>query len=329
MSRIFECIPASALILVLSGCGYIGEPLPPLLNIPQRVGDLAAFQLGPRIWVRFTLPKLTTEGVVLKQVPRMDLRIGPQPGAEFNAQAWAATAQPVPGGAVANGVADYQIPAAEWVGKQVALAVKMIGKNGRDAGWSNPATLTVVPPPAQPHDLIATAVPEGVHLTWQGAGNAFTVFRRGPEEKEFQALARSEKPAWTDTTAQFGSPYSYRVQALVKAGKGEAESELSGEVTITPQDTFPPPPPTGLTAVPSAASIELAWQPEAGATIAGYRVYRALDNGPLQQIAGTQNLPAYSDRQIQSGKTYRYAVTTVKKNGMESKPSAPVEATAP
>ena len=61
-----------------AGCGYIGEPLPPLANVPARVTDLAAMQRGSRIVVSFTVPRLTTEGMPLK-APALELRIGASP----------------------------------------------------------------------------------------------------------------------------------------------------------------------------------------------------------------------------------------------------------
>jgi fibronectin type 3 domain-containing protein len=49
----------------------------------------------------------------------------------------------------------------------------------------------------------------------------------------------------------------------------------------------------------------------------------------MELLADGQSLPAYSDHKIESGKTYRYAVTAVKSNRMESKLSEPMEVTAP
>jgi len=318
-----------AALLSLPGCGYIGEPLPPLLNIPQRAGGVIAAQLGSNIEVRFALPTYTTEGQILKQDVTTEVRIGLKPAGQFNADAWAATAKSVPGGATVNGGVEYLIPAAEWVGKEVAIAVKIVGLNGRDSGWSNPATLVVVALPETPHGLAAEAAPQGVHLTWQGTGNSFAIFRRGPDEKEFSALAQSEKPEWMDSTAEFGKSYTYVVRSLVKAGTGEAESELSNEAAITPLDTFAPATPAGLTAVPSTSSIELVWERNTDNNLAGYRVYRALGDGPFTRISDTEPLPAYSDHQVEPGKTYRYAVTAVKKNGKESPRSAVVQPSAP
>jgi hypothetical protein len=318
-----------ALLPLLWGCGYIGEPLPPLMNIPGRGENLTAVERGANIMAHVTLPTLTTEGVVLKQSVRLDLRIGPKPNGPFNADAWAAGAKAVGGATTANGIAEYRIPAREWIGKQVAIAAKIIGASGRDAGWSVPAELTVVAPPEQPRDLSAEAVPQGVRLAWHGAGNAFAVLRRGPDERDYQALGPSPKPEYIDATAEFGKRYSYLVQSVVKAGDGEAQSELSNEFAITPVDTFPPAAPAGLAAVPSTASIELVWERNTEPNVIGYRVYRALGNGTFELLADAQVLPAYSDRKIEAGKSYRYAISAVKSNKKESGLSEPVEVAAP
>ena len=39
--------------LLLSGCAYVGEPLPPALNIPRRVPVLVAEQVGSRLTLQF------------------------------------------------------------------------------------------------------------------------------------------------------------------------------------------------------------------------------------------------------------------------------------
>ena len=329
ISHLRFCAPVIVFAVLLGGCGYIGEPLPPLMNIPGRGENLAAVQRGSNIVAHVTLPVYTTEGRPLKQGVRLDLRIGPKPSGPFNAEAWAAGAKPVGGGTTANGVAEYRIPATEWIGKQVLLAVKIIGANGRDAGWSAPADLAVVPPPDPPRDLTAEAVPQGVRLTWHAAGAAFAVLRRGPDEHEYKELGRSPKPEYIDATVQFGKPYSYLVQSVVKAGEGEAQSELSNEFTITPVDTFAAAAPANLTAVPSLASIELVWERNTEPNVIGYRVYRAAGNGPFELFADGLTLPAYSDHKIETGKTYRYAVSAVKSNKAESKMSEPVEVAAP
>lgn len=322
---VFACVP----LLFQCGCGYIAEPLPPLLNIPARGENLTAVERGPNIIAHVTLPTYTTEGVLLKQSVRLDLRVGLKPTGAFNADAWAAAAKATGGAITADGIAEYKIPATEWIGKQVLVAVRIVGANGRDAGWSSPVEVTVIPPLDQPRDLRAEAVPQGVRLAWQAAGNSFTILRRGPQETDYKAVGQSAKSEYIDASAEFGKHYSYLVQSMAKAGEGEAQSELSAEVTITPVDTFAAAAPAGLTAVPSTASIELVWERNTEPSVTAYRVYRAVGGGPLELLADGQVLPAYSDHKIESGKTYRYAVSAVKSNKIESKLSEPVEASAP
>jgi hypothetical protein len=58
-------------------------------------------------------------------------------------------------------------------------------------------------------------------------------------------------------------------------------------------------------------------------------VYRAFQNNPFERITDTQDAPSYSDHNIESGKTYRYAVSAVDISGNESKLSASVTVMAP
>jgi hypothetical protein len=327
--RLLSIVMIVTAALLLNACAYISEPLPPFMNIPGRAENLAVVERGSNLIVHFTLPTLTTEGQALKQGLRLDLRIGPKPAGQFNVATWAAGATAVGGGTAANGVAEYKIPVADWIGREVTMAARVVGgSNGRDAGWTDPVSVTVIPPIEQPHGVHAEAVPEGVRLTWQGPATAFVILRRGPEEKDYATLGRTEKPEYVDTTAQFGQPYSYIVIATAPAAKGEAQSELSQEASITPVDTFPPAAPIGLRAVPSTSSIELAWDRNTEPGLTGYRVYRATGNGALERV-GESEIASYSDHKIEAGKTYRYAVTAVKKNGRESAQSAVVEASTP
>jgi len=326
--RVFPAALAAAGVLALAGCGYIGEPLPPLLNIPARVTDLAAVERGGHIIVQFSLPRLSTEGAVLRRPPELDLRAGPA-AAPFDADAWAAGAQRFQQPPITKDRVRYELPVNGWPGKEIIIGVRAIGAKGRDAGWSNFAVLAVVPPPVRPTDLRAEAVPEGVRLTWVGQGALYRVWRRGPGEQAFTPVGDTGQPAWTDARTVYGSTYEYLVQAIVKTASGVAESENSAETRITPADRFPPAVPTGLAAVASTGSLELVWDRNTEPDFAAYRVYRATAGGPFVRIAETGATPSYSDRAVEAGKTYRYAVAAVDTSGNESKLSEPVEVTAP
>ena len=313
--------------LLTSGCGYVGEPLPPLLNIPERVTDLSAVQHGSRILVQFSVPRLTTEGMAIKKPVRIELRAG-LGGDPFDPKMWAASAKELGGIHLEDNKASYEEPAAEWISKQVIFGVNIIGENGRASGWSNFAVLKVVPPLETPADVRTEAVSQGVRVTWTGTGS-FRIFRRVADEQAFAMAESVDRPEWIDTHTQYGQTYHYRVQKIFDTRSGIAESEPSQEAVITPEDRFPPAIPAGLKSVAGTSTIELIWDRNVEADLAGYRVYRATPGGSFQQLTPMEPNPAFSDAKVESGKKYRYTISAVDQRGNESAKCAEVEAVAP
>ena len=319
-------LPAAA-VLWLAGCGYVGEPLPPLANVPANVTDLAAVQRGGLIIVQFSVPAKTTEGNPIPKPVRLDLRGGT--AEHFEPNQWAAAARQFPPGTVANGIARYEIPSAGWTGKEVIFGVRAEGGNGKHSLWSNFVIVPVVAAPEKPTALTTAANAQGVRLTWQGRGSEFRVLRKAADSA-WALSATVTAPEWLDTSTEFDKTYTYMVQAVLKLDNHkEAESELSAEASIVPRDTFPPAAPKGVQASIAPNSIELNWEPNAEEDLNGYRIYRAEGNGEMAKIADVAVVPAYSDRKAEHGKTYRYTIAAVDRAGNESPRSAVVEAAMP
>ena len=195
-------------------------------------------QRSGRLIVHFSPPTETTEGMTIKTPPRLDLRVGTAV-APFNAEAWASDARKFAPAELKNGLAEYEIPAADWVGKDITIGARSIGSNGKDSAWSF-VNLAVVPSPPAPSNVTPVATAAGVKLTWRGDPGEYLVFRRAGDEKNFAQVGKAATPEFVDATAEFGKPYTYEVQRIAPAGKGVAESELSEPSSITPIDTFPP-----------------------------------------------------------------------------------------
>jgi len=87
--------------------------------------------------------------------------------------------------------------------------------------------------------------------------------------------------------------------------------------------------PANLRAAAAPASIELAWDRDTEADLAGYRVFRAEGSGEFARVAEVSQIPTYSDHAIEPGKTYRYAVSAFDQAGNESRRSEPVEVSVP
>ncbi len=307
----------------LAGCGYIGPPKPPSRHIPEKVSDLAAFQRAATLVIEFTAPDVTTDGAVLRRFDEIDLRCGPA------GPQWEQAARRIAVTAATPGRVHVETASREWAGEDVELRVRAAGRPGRISAWSNAVRMRVIPPLAQPM-VKAEAVAEGVRLTWPAENGAqYRILRQGPLESKPSLLAAVQKPEYTDTQTEYGKTYQYSVEAFIPSGDTESRSEVSTVVSITPEDHFPPAVPGGLTALAGISGVELSWNPDSEPDLRGYYVYRSTAGAPFVRLGGIIDTPAYSDRAVESGKQYRYAVSAVDRVGNESARAAAVEITAP
>jgi len=304
-----------ALAISLTGCGYVGDPLPPALHIPQTVKDLTVRQVGSSIVVNFTIPSLTTEGIAMDRVRSVDLRIGDSTG---SADEWAAAAQPASPSETAPGPAQVRIPLRGWENKAVRVGVRVQSARSRWSEWSPLVALQAVDEVAAPRAVRAESHPRGVRITWENA-TSVRIWRK----EEEAAVAKGNE--WVDEQAGFGQAYEYSLESVADSG---AVSERTAPVRFTPEDRFAPSVPTGLTAIAGIGSIELAWERSPEPDLTGYRLYRS-DGGSWSRISELSPSPSFSDRSVKTGMSYRYCVTSVDGKGNESARSGEVEALAP
>ena len=298
-------LTALALLLACS-CGYVGEPLPPALNIPVPVGDLRVDQVGARLIIQFTSPKLTTDGIVMKRLSAVELFVNDTPVA-------VPTLEPGPVSA--------ETAASPFAGRSAMVRVRVSSLKGKWSGWTS-KNVDVVAPLDVPKDVLAEATAKGVRLRWTSPAPEFRILRSAGALALEQARVKTQE--WTDPESKFNQTYSYQVEAL----NGEARSGLSAAVEITPKDSFAPTVPGGLTGVVGIGSIELAWDRSPESDVAGYRVYRSTDGTQWQTVGAQTAAASYSDREVKAGTTYKYAVTAVDQNGNESARSVIVEIAA-
>ena len=326
-------IAATVLAVLWTGCGYVGDPLPPALNIPTPVLDLSVTERGEKLIIQFSVSKMTTEGLALKGYGAVDLRLGSAGVQPFERARWEAGAQPLEVQVPAEaGAVRVELPVGNWVGREVAVSVRMANLKGRWSEWSEPFHLPIVEPVRAPSNLTAESAAAGVRLKWNGPardGVRYRVFRRSGENGEYELRGEVEKSEWLDTNAAYGTSYEYQVQSLVAAGERVAGSELSGTVAITPVDHFPPPAPTGLQAVAGLDSIEITWDRGQDSGVASYDVYRRSEGEVERRVASGLTVPSYSDHDVAAGRRYRFTVTASDRLGNESERSTPVEQTAP
>jgi hypothetical protein len=319
--------PALFLTLVLlTGCGYVGPVVPPSPELPNPVTDLKVVERGEQLMINFSTPVRTTDNLAITRFSAVDLRIGPEV-TPFNFESWEASARqyelPLP---ALDEEAEVQkpipvsksIPAGEWAGKRVAIFVRTaVKKTGHYSQWSNRVVLDVVPPLKAPA-VTVTAVKQGYMLTWESTPNVqYRILRQAPGQNAPIEIGTAAASPYVDETSQWDTRYTYTAVGV----EGAAESLPSEPVSITHANTFPPSAPESLAALAGPESIEVSWSRNVETDLKGYYVYRSANGAPFERIGDLVTLPTYSDRKVEHGKSYRYTVTAVNQNGIESEKS--------
>jgi len=195
--------------------------------------------------------------------------------------------------------------------------------------------LPLVSSPAAPPAIVATFTEKDIVLTWLPPPAAdglvtYNVYKAGASDP-ISSVAASEGK-YERTGLEFGTNECFVLRAVRKVAASNIESDLSPPACVTPRDTFPPAAPKGLSVVAGTGTINLGWDANTEADLAGYLVLRGDAPGDTLQplmpapIAGT----SYEDKTARPGVRYAYAIVAVDKASPpnRSAPSARVEETA-
>jgi hypothetical protein len=340
-------------LLWLVGCGVPGPPVPPTPKIPEAARDLVAQQVGERVLLRWTLPRLHTDGTRLDGPPKMEvLRAFVADGAPseegFIAQARVAYALPpqvVKSFLHTDIVAFPDLLGAnvlrEQAGRTAVYAIRAVNEKGQSVGFSNLAAVRVYPVPT-PIAIIATRVTErAIELRWDApkrttsgtpveAIAGYQIYRSETGQSGSFALhGTSGISQYEDTQFAFGRKYFYAVRVLAQYGTDTVESEGSTIVEVTARDLFPPPVPANPIVVAGPGRVDLTWDASAATDLAGYFVYRSTEPGTGYERLTPQPLRvlSFADTTAKPGTRYYYVVTAVDTEGNESQFSAEVSAT--
>ncbi len=252
LSTFFRRAAPAAAVLCAASCGSIGDPLPPMANIPERVGDLAARQVVDEIVVTWSWPLLTTEGAAARRLSRFTLRAVEVPAdaaglPEVAIDQHGRDIAVVDGGRLAGKAPgdrfELRLPLEDWrLDRTVILAMIASNRDGRAAGYSNQVKLQPIEPPAAATLAQPTVRQDGIALTWTspGGAGAYVIERRVGSEPDFSPVARAEETRFVDRAIQWGRRHEYRVRPLAETVAGEAEGRLSATIAVTPTDAFPP-----------------------------------------------------------------------------------------
>ncbi len=114
-------------------------------------------------------------------------------------------------------------------------------------------------------------------------------------------------------TVIFHRERCYEVRATRGVPPQNVEGDPSPRACVTPIDTFPPAPPSGLTAVAAEGAISLLWEPNIELDLGGYIVLRGrAGDATLLPLTDTPIAETrFTDKTVMPGVRYVYAVEAV------------------
>jgi hypothetical protein len=319
--------------------------------VPERITDLTVFQVGRTLEIRSTLPQQALDGERLTkpleiEILRAHLPSGSPPPKSPTLLLWTRL-QPNQWTRYANDRKfTYPVRLSEdefknWQAEDSLIAIRTLTRGFRrrpvESEISNLVRFRLLDVSGPVDHIESKTTEKAIDLGWlppaktlDGAPvrdlSGYRVYRSSTGKPgSFQLLGESKEPSYLDHDFEFGHAYSYEVRALFKEGGTIAESEGSQPYEVIPRDTFPPAPPTGLTALYTAGAVELVWTANSEKDLAGYYVYRR-ENGEQPKKLNKQLLrtPILRDVSVQPGHIYFYQVTAVDLSNNESHPSEEV-----
>lgn len=245
-----------------------GTPLPPSLNLPERVNDLAAVRKGDQVTLTWTMPRRNTDKLLLKgPVQARVCRTESATGAGANACTAAGSTQFAPG-ADAGFTETLPSPLAAGSARKLTYYVEFVNRKGRSAGLSNGASVAAGQVPAAIAGLTAEMRRKGVLMSWQPdtqadassqmrlvrklltppkpkrksePGSAQTGSQKEPgkglltepaEPLERTLLVKADASARTlDEDVRFNERYEYRAQRVATVESGGQTLELAGPLS--------------------------------------------------------------------------------------------------
>ncbi len=350
------------LIAVLSGCGTPGAPQPPSLQLARPVDDLTASRKGNRVTLDWSLQRKNTDRTLVKHPPAS--RICRHEGIGLMSACAAVAEVPPPKTAALSKKLQEAAPAIRMhyedslppeLGQTdpadfVTYAVEEINAHGRSAGLSNQVPIPVAPTIPPPESLTAQVGADGVRIAWTGSAPPeaakgliyrYRIMRKSVGAPAYIVLADLEPAAtgsYLDKTFAWEQKYEYRITTLTQVDAHGIHTSVEGDdskpVEVFTHDIYPPAQPAGLQAVFSSVGqkpfIDLTWAPNLETDLAGYNVFRRVENGQFeklnQQLVQTSS---FRDENVKPGQKYIYTVSAVDLRNNESPRSPETSETVP
>ena len=352
------------LILGVAACGKKGPPLPPLVRLPTPPTDFSVQRRGSTVAIQFGVPGGNTDGSTPADLSRVEvyaltspapadanqifqqgIRVGrvlvnPPPDPDTPEGQPAKPSGPLPPDGVDQGAIARLSETLDPSGSVDPTGVRSyiavgFNRRGRRGSTSPPVAVPVGPPPVAPGKPEVTWDPTTITVTWDApeaaepdAGLGYHVYTTGdvPTRLTDHPL---KSLTFEDKRIEWGAERCYVIRSVEAVDTLSVESEASPSTCVTLADKFAPMAPEGLTVVASEGAMNLIWNPNPEADVAGYLLWRAMpSDGPMISITPSPVRESTFRDTVPAGARVAYAVQAVDKAGNASPMSVRVEETA-
>ena len=324
-------------LAALAACGRRGDPLPPIVEVPETTTDLFVYQEQLDAVLTWSYPKLTRAGRTLADLGRIEVwRLDVPPGQESvgaGPQAEELRRQLMLGRgrllarlegeglhAATRGaklefrnpltpVTAGSVPSTLWYG------VRSRRRDGTPSALSNIVAWKPKPVPPSVTETRADPGADGITLSWKGVPKgAYAVERREAAGGSWQLVSPVglEATSFVDRTAQQGKTWQYRVRTVIEL----AASEPLPGISAPYPDVYPPPRPTSFICLPEPTQVRLRWDPSPEAGVK-FEVSRRLAGGEWTAVGELVATTELMDAAAPAGEL-EYAARTVDAAGNAS-----------
>ena len=197
--------------------------------------------------------------------------------------------------------------------------VRGVARNGRSGPPSARVPVPLGAVPDAPGGLALRNTESAVVVEWlpglATVGGGLLRYNVYEADAPVEPLNRNplEAPTFERPGAAQGTEVCFRVRAVDVSSPVHLESSPSDPACLTPKDVFPPAAPKGLAAVATPGAIQLIWDANSEADLAGYIVLRAETPGETLQPLTPAPIrdTVFQDTTVKPGVRYVYAIVAV------------------
>lgn len=284
---------------------------PGAATLPNRELLTATYRVGT-----ISVRPAPVEGEPAPQNAVADTRPAPGEVAEFTEQLTAEKLQPIVRPEPPAAPPAPAAPVPTYASRTYVM--RGLTKGGRPGQPSARVQLALVQPPSPPSDIKGRFTETAVGLDWTapatvegGAPPVYNVY--SADGAAPLNPAPITEPKFERAGAEYGKEQCFVVRTVTVIGSVPIESEPSRPECVTPKDIFPPAAPQRLQVVPAPGVMNLSWEPNSEADLAGYIVLRGDAPGDTLQALTPEPITAtrFEDKTARPGSRYVYAVVAV------------------